>query len=113
MDVTFCKCNYHSFTLYLPYASLHHTLLDGCKYLMMLSYLRQMVRTGAIEEQLLDIQESSTRHGRGQAPRGNAPPLIPRPPVSLEQLLMMQNELMRMLMENEARHGAGRLQYPR
>jgi hypothetical protein len=28
-------------------------------------------------------------------------------------LLMMQNELMRMLMENEAHYGAGRLQHPR
>jgi hypothetical protein len=34
------------------------------------------------------------RHGRGQPPRGNAPPPPPSLPVSLEQLLAMQNELM-------------------
>jgi hypothetical protein len=31
---------------------------------------------------------------------------------NLEQLLIMQNELMRMLMENEAHHGAGHPQHP-
>jgi hypothetical protein len=59
------------------------------------SYLWQMVCTRSAEEWVLDIPRPSA--GRGQAPCGNAPP--PPPPcllVSLEQLLAMQNKLMRM-----------------
>jgi hypothetical protein len=37
----------------------------------------------------------------------------PRPSVSLEQLLATQNELMILLIQNEARHGAERPQHPR
>jgi hypothetical protein len=86
--------------------SLHHTLLDICRYLMMQSYLWQMVRMSVAEEQLLNIPETSIRHGRGQAPRGNAPlPPPPFPPVSHEQLLAIQNDLMRLLMENKVRYG--------
>jgi hypothetical protein len=70
-----------------------------------------MVHTRVDEEQLLDMPESSARRGRGQAPRGNSPPPPPpRSPVSLEQLLVTQNDLMRLLMENEARHEADRQQ---
>jgi hypothetical protein len=39
--------------LYLPHANLHHTLLDYCKYLMVLSYLWQMVHTRATKESTL------------------------------------------------------------
>jgi uncharacterized coiled-coil protein SlyX len=91
--------------------SLHHTLLDICKYLMMQSYLWQMVCMSATEENVLHIPEGSTRRGRGQAPRVNAPPPPPsHPPVSLEQLLATQNDLMRLLMENKMCHVADRLE---
>jgi hypothetical protein len=101
----FCKCNYHSFILYLPYASLHHILLDLCKYLMIQNSLWQMVHTRTFKDPILDIPESSAEHGRGQAPHGNAPPPPPRLPVSLEQLLATQNDLMRLLGEWDASWG--------
>jgi hypothetical protein len=66
-----------------------------------------MVRIRATEDAEIDIPEGSTDrgHGRGQAPHGNPslPPL--RSPVSIEQLLATQKELMIMLVKNEARHG--------
>jgi hypothetical protein len=62
------------------------------------SSLWQMVRTRAFEDPILDIPESSTGRGHAQAPRGNAPPHLP---VSLEQLLATQNDLMRRLVEND------------
>jgi hypothetical protein len=68
----------------------------------------QMVHTRAAKEQQLDILESPAGCGCGHAPRGNALPPPSCPPVSLEELLTTQNELMRMLMENEARCGTGR-----
>jgi hypothetical protein len=84
--------------MYLPYASLHHTLLDSCMHLMMQNYLWQMVHTRSVEESVRDNPESSTRRGqapRGHAPGGNAPPPPPpHLPISLEQLLATQNELM-------------------
>jgi hypothetical protein len=46
-------------------------------------------------------------------PRGNAPPPPPRLPVSLEQLLTAQNELVTLLMQNEACRGVERPQHPR
>jgi hypothetical protein len=107
---TFYKCNCHPFTLYLPYASLHHTVLDLCKYLMMQSSLWQMVCTRACEDAILYIPVGSAGRGHGQAPRGNAPAPPPRAPVSLEQLLAMQNDLMRLIVENETRHVAERPQ---
>jgi hypothetical protein len=65
------------------------------------------VRTRAAEEQLLNILKTSTERGRGQAPHGNAPlPTPPHSPVSLEKQQATQNELMRLLMENETCHGA-------
>jgi hypothetical protein len=83
--------------------SLHHNLLDVCKYLMMQSLIWQMVRTRTSEDAILDIQEGSVGCGHGQVPRGGAPP---PPPVSLEQLLATQNDLMRRLIENGEHHGA-------
>jgi hypothetical protein len=65
-----------------------------------------MVRTRTSEDPILDIPEGSTGRGRGQAPCGNAPLPPPRPPVSLEQLLATQNDLMRRLVENDERRGA-------
>jgi hypothetical protein len=65
-----------------------------------------MVRTRTVEELNLDRSEGSAERGRGQIPRGDAPPPPPPPLVSLEQLLAMQNDLMRMLVENDERRGA-------
>jgi hypothetical protein len=55
-----------------------------------------MVHTRAAEDSVPDIPEESTScgHSRGQAPRGNPPPTPPRAPVSIEQILATQNELM-------------------
>jgi hypothetical protein len=69
-----------------------------------------MVRTRTFEDPILDIPEGSAGCGRGQAPRGNVPPPPPHPPVSLEQLLALQNDLMRRLVENNEHHEAERLQ---
>jgi hypothetical protein len=84
----------------------HHILRDIYKYLMMQSSIWQMMRTRTVEELNLDRHDGSTGRGRGQIPRGDAPPPPPPPPVSLEQLLAMQNDLMRRLVENDERHGA-------
>jgi hypothetical protein len=65
-----------------------------------------MVRTRTFEELNRDSLEGSLGRGRGQVPRGGAPPPPPPPPVSLEQLLAMQNDLMRRLVENDERRGA-------
>jgi hypothetical protein len=53
-------------------------------------------------DSILDIPEGSVRRGRGQVPRGGAPP---HPPVSLEQLLATQNDLMRRLVKNDEHRG--------
>jgi hypothetical protein len=67
--------------------SLHHNLLDFCKYLMMQSSLWHMVHTSSSEDPILNIPEGSARRGHGQAPHGNAPLPPPHVLVSLEQLL--------------------------
>jgi hypothetical protein len=64
-----------------------------------------MVRTRTFKELNRDSSEGSLGCGRGQVPRGGAPP---PPPVSLEQLLDTQNGLMRRLVENDERRGAER-----
>jgi hypothetical protein len=98
---------YLLYCIYLMH-SLHHILLDCCKYLMMQRYLWQMVRMRATNDDVLNIPEGSTTCGRrrGQPPRGNAPSPPPRLSVSLEQLLATQNKLMTLLMQNDARRGA-------
>jgi hypothetical protein len=65
---------------------LHHILLDYCNYLMMQSWLRQMVCTRATDDDVLDVPEGSALCGCGcgQPPRGNALPPPPCLPVSLE-----------------------------
>jgi hypothetical protein len=80
----------------------HHILLDVCKYLMMQSSLWQMVRTSTSEDSIIGIPEGSVGCGHGQVPRGGAPPPPPHPPVSLEQLLATQNDLMRRLVFADA-----------
>jgi hypothetical protein len=87
--------------------SLHHNLLDVCKYLMMQSSIWQMVHTKTSEDAILNILEGSVGLGRGQVPCGGAPP---PPPISLEQLLATQNDLMRRLVGNDERRGAKRQQ---
>jgi hypothetical protein len=77
---------------------------------MMQSSIWQMVRTGTFEELSLDSPEGSARRGCGQVPCGGAPPPPPRPPISLEQLLATQNDLMRRLIENDECRGAERQQ---
>jgi hypothetical protein len=69
-----------------------------------------MVHTRTSEDSILDIPEGSVGRGCGQVPCGVAPPPSPRPPVSLEQLLATQNDLMRRLVENDEHHGAERQQ---
>jgi hypothetical protein len=67
-----------------------------------------MVCTRTVEELNHDNPEGSLARGRGQVPCGSAPPPPPSPPVSLEQLLATQNDLMRRLIENDERRGAER-----
>jgi hypothetical protein len=86
--------------------SLHHNLLDVCKYLMMQSSIWQMVHTRTPEDSILNIPEGFIGRGHGQVPRGGAPPPPPRSPISLEQLLATQNDLMRRLVENDEHCGA-------
>jgi hypothetical protein len=77
------------------------------------SYVWQMVRTRPTKDVALDIPEGSTGYGRGfgQDPCGNPPPPPPpHPPVRIEQLLATQNELMSVLVPNEAHRGVGRPQ---
>jgi hypothetical protein len=66
-----------------------------------------MVHTRTVEELNRDSPEGSLACGRGQVPRGSAPP---SPPVILEQLLATQNDLMRRLIENDEHRGAEREQ---
>jgi hypothetical protein len=72
---------------------------------MMQSSIWQMVCTRIVEELNLDKPQGSVGRGRDQIPRGDAPS---PPPVSLEQLLATQNDLIRRLVENDERHGAER-----
>jgi hypothetical protein len=62
-----------------------------------------MVCRRTSDDTILDILEGSVGRGHGQVPCGGAPP---PPPVSLEQLLATQNDLMRRLIENDERCGA-------
>jgi hypothetical protein len=77
---------------------------------MMQSSIWQMVHTRTSEDSILDIPEGSVGRGRGHVPRGSAPPPPPEPPVSLEQLLATQNDLMRRLVENDECREAERQQ---
>jgi hypothetical protein len=100
--------------IYLTHG-LHHNLLDCCNYLMTQSYLWQMVHTRANGDDMLDVPEGYTAHGhgRGQLSHGNGPLLPLRPPVSLEQLLATQNELITLLIQNETHRGVEQPQHPR
>jgi hypothetical protein len=73
-----------------------------------------MVRMRTTYDEVLDIPDGFALRGRGrgQPSRDNAPPPPPHPPISLEQLLATQNELMTLLIQNEARHRAERPQHP-
>jgi hypothetical protein len=67
-----------------------------------------MVRTRTFEELSLNNPEGFVGRGRGQVPHGDAPPPPPQPPVSPEQLLATQNDLMRRLIENDEHRGGER-----
>jgi hypothetical protein len=69
-----------------------------------------MVHIRTSKDPILDILDRSVECGHGQVPRGGAPPPPPCPPISLEQLLGTQNDLMRKLVENDEHHGAKRRQ---
>jgi hypothetical protein len=74
-----------------------------------------MMCTRSIKDHVLNIPEPSAYHGQAPcAPPHGQEPLLPppHPPVSLEQLLATKNELMRMLVESDACHGAGHPQHP-
>jgi hypothetical protein len=73
---------------------------------MMQSSIWQMVHTRTSKDSILNIPEGSIGRGHGQVPRGGAPPPSPPPLVSLEQLLAMQNDLMRRLVMNDEHRGA-------
>jgi hypothetical protein len=74
---------------------------------MMQSSIWQIVRTRTFEDAILDIPEGSIGRGCVQVPCGGAPPPSP---VSLGQLLAMQNDLIRRLVENDEHHGVERQQ---
>jgi hypothetical protein len=103
------------FTLCLPYASLRHILLDSRIYLMMqvtydrwsvLVLPKTMCSTSLSHPSVVGKKRTLYRVGKHLPPPSY-------PLVSLEQLLATQNELMRMLVENDARCGASHLQHPR
>jgi hypothetical protein len=53
---------YHNYLMH----GLHHILLDYCDYLIMQSYLWQMVHTRATDDDVLDIPKGSAPCGRGR-----------------------------------------------
>jgi hypothetical protein len=59
----------------------------------------------------IPVRSAGRRRGRGQAPCNNSVPPPPRAPVSIEDLLATQYDLMRVLVQNEAHHGGDRLQH--
>jgi hypothetical protein len=68
------------------------------------------MRTRTSEDPILDISVGFIRCECDQVPCSGASPPTPHPPVSLEQLLATQNDLMRSLVENDERLGAERQQ---
>jgi hypothetical protein len=107
---SFYKSNCVPFRCVYLMQGFHHILLDICKYLVTQSSIWQMVHTRTSEDPILDIPKGSVRCGCGQVPRGSTPPPPPRRPISLEQLLNTQNDLMRRLVENDEHRGAERHQ---
>jgi hypothetical protein len=104
--------NFHNeFTFCLTHA-IHYTMVTLFNDV---SYLWQMVRPRAVEDATYDIPEGFVDHGcaRGQVPHANPPPPPPQAPVSIDDLLSTQNELMRVLVRTEANHGEERLQHHR
>jgi hypothetical protein len=87
MGVYFCKYSCLPFRYVYLMQGFHHILQDIYEYLMMQSSIWQMLHTRTVEELNLDRPKGSAGCGRDQIPRGDAPPLPPPPPISLEQLL--------------------------
>jgi hypothetical protein len=75
---TFCKYNCFSFHCVFLVEGFHHILLNICNYLMMQSSIWQMMHRRTSKDPILNIPEGSVGCGRGQIPRGGAPP----PPLS-------------------------------
>jgi hypothetical protein len=73
------------------------------------------VQARAAKDAALDIPEGSAGrgHGHGQVLHANPPPPPPHALVSIEDLLATQNELMMVLVHNEANRGVERLQHYR
>jgi hypothetical protein len=69
-----------------------------------------MVPTRATEDATPDIPEGSAGLGRE---RGQPTAPLPRAPVSIEELLETQNELMRVPVQNEAHRGLDHPQHHR
>jgi hypothetical protein len=88
--------------------SLHHNLLEYCKYLMIQRSLWQMVRTRSGKDVYDDVPEFSTRH-RGTFNPPVPPSSPPTPPISLEQLLAPLNAIVQKLAAINERQ-AGQLQ---
>jgi hypothetical protein len=107
---TFYKYNCFLFHCVYIVQGFYHILLNICKYLMMQSSIWQMVSTRTSEDHILNIPEGSVERGRGQDPRGGAPPPPPRLPFSLGQLRATQNDLTRRLVQNDECRGAERQQ---
>jgi hypothetical protein len=71
------------------------------------------VQTRVTKDAALDILEGSTGHMRDhrKAPHTNPLPPLPHAPISIKDLLATENELMRVLMQNDAHRGADRPQH--
>jgi hypothetical protein len=88
--------------------SLHHILLEYCKYLMIQRSLWQMVRTRSGKDVYDDVPEFSAHH-RGTFNPPVPPSSPPTPPISLEQLLAPLNAIVQKLAAINERQ-AGQLQ---
>jgi hypothetical protein len=103
--------SYIVFTLCIVYIIFYWTIAISNG----VSYLWQMMHTRAAEDVELYIPNGCVCLGRGhgQVPCGNpSTPPRPHPPVSIEQLLATQNELMGVLVQNEERRGPKHPHYP-
>jgi hypothetical protein len=72
-----------------------------------------MVQTRAAEDAALDIPKGSIGCHHGQVLHADPPPPPPRAPISIEDLLTTQKELMRVLVRNEAKRGEECLEHHR
>jgi hypothetical protein len=102
---TFSKYKCHSYALCLPYVKLTSY---SAGHVQISNDAKLNMTDGAYKDPILDISKGFVGRGHGQVQCSNAPPPPPHPPVSLEQLLATQNNLMRRLVENDEHRGAER-----